>query len=59
MKRRPGRKSQLVQARVFRQLPRNGLAKHQGKGDPGFLPDEEGAQLSFEFERELARLKAA
>jgi hypothetical protein len=25
----------------------------------GFLPDEEGAQLCFEFERELARLKAA
>ena len=25
----------------------------------GFLPDEEGAQLRFEFEQELARLKAA
>lgn len=24
-----------------------------------FLPDEEGAQLRFEFEQELARLKAA
>ncbi len=24
-----------------------------------FLPEEEGAQLRFEFERELARLKAA
>jgi hypothetical protein len=24
-----------------------------------FLPDEEGAQLRFQFERELARLKAA
>jgi hypothetical protein len=24
-----------------------------------FLPDEEGAQLHFEFEQELARLKAA
>jgi hypothetical protein len=25
----------------------------------GFLPDEEGAQLRFEFEQELVRLKAA
>jgi hypothetical protein len=25
----------------------------------GFLPDEEGAQLRFEFEQELARLEAA
>jgi hypothetical protein len=25
----------------------------------GFLPEEEGAQLRFEFEQELARLKAA